>query len=775
MSKKARSQPIITNPEDANNYSPLKLSAYSPASVTPKVTNNNYYYWPSLGTILIHRLRLIALVTVGVTTAVGVWTLRQPQQYRGQFQLLVELGQEQPSLEKVVLEGQIPADGEGNQSTAIDYDSQIKVLRSPKILKPIIGELAQEGYPQLDYKNLVGLSGTREQALKITRLENTKVLEVSYQDRDPQKIIFILKKISDAYLNYGLKSRQTELNQGIEFVKNQLPQLNRQIEQHQQQLQKFRQQHNLINPEQQANYFSQQLVNLETQALETQAKLQETQALVTRLQEQLGVNSQQALAASYLSESPRYQNILNQLQEVEIQLAKESVVFLEDSPVIATLKEKKANLIPLLQAEAHKALGNNLSEQVNNSPDLASPSSVRSNLNQQFIQTTNQLELLKMRSQVLATQIETVKEQIKQMPTLTRKYNELQRQIELANNSLNRFLDAQEKLQIDAAQKASPWSIIAEPTVSEKPISPKPIPNLSLGMLAGLILGIFTAFLTEKLTPKFHSPRQLKQLTQLPLLGLIPWQKNLKKEQLSLGLEVFNFGLDSPPNFLSVNGRKRQRYNYANFWESFHSLTTNLYLLTSEITLKSIVISSFDCGEGKSTVSLYLAQAAATLGKKVLLIEADLRKPSYANQLNITYSPGLSNVIRNNLGLDLAIQKISEWENLSILTGGDIAADAVKLLASERMQQIIEQLYQDNRYDLIIYDTPPLGGFADAKILAAMTQGIILVTKMEKTNCNTLQNSLDDLGFSRIPVLGLVANGVSYRYDNFSDYRHYYH
>lgn len=715
-----------------------------------------------------HRMRLIGAITLGVTALIAWWTFQQEPKYLGKFQLLIESTTDNTQLNKLMLQGT------GLDET--DYETQIEVLRSPRVLDPILEQLVLK-YPDLDYKTLT----EKPAKLKIKQVDKTKILEVSYEDTDTKQIKFVLDKLAQAYLQYGLEEYKSEIQQGISFVAEQLPGLRNRVNNLQEQLQKFRQKHNLLNPEQQAERLSEQLSDLESQYLDTQVKLKETTTLYAILQQQLGVDPSGAIAASYLSESSRYQKLLDQLQDIEIDLAKESVRFSPNNPVIKTLQEKRDNLLPLLQEEAYKVLGNKLSGSIGNSPDLASPSSLRLDLNQQFVQTTNNIQVLQIRRLGLEQGIQALKSQIKEMPLIARQYTDLKRELDVATGSLNRFLEAEEKLQIDGAQKASPWQMIAKPEEPEKddPISPKPLRNMSLGVFLGLILGLGAAFLAERLDPVFHSAEELKDATKLPLLGFIPLQKDLKSieqvlektlSQITIGNTNLTVDTSDSPVYQKSHG-----YKSLPFIEAFRSLSTNIRLLGSDSSMNSLVISSSQPSEGKSTVSVHLAQAAAAMGQRVLLIDADLRRPQVHLRLGLPNNQGFSNVLATGLELKTAIQAVPHWENLSVLTAGDIPPDPTRLLASARMQQVREQLQQEGLFDLIIYDTPPLLGFADGKILAAYTMGIILVIKMGKTDRSALKNSIDELGMSQVPVLGIVANGISSRnHSSYYAYNRYY-
>ncbi len=716
--------------------------------------------------ILRHRLWLILLITGGVGFLVLLWTLQQRQIFEGKFQLLVGDPIVQQNSTQQSLSDELGL-------KEVDYDTQIEVLRSSSILEPIIKEIATQ-YPDLDYENL---AGKEQPFLRINQLEDTKILEVSYFDSDRTKIEYVLNSLSKAYLRYSLDERKIQINQGIKFVDDQLPQLRQRVNARQAQLQRFRQQYNLLDPEQKAKELSDLEFSLKAKYIDLQVNTREIISLYSLLQRQLGLSPDNALASSYLSESPRYQNLLNQLQEVEIELAKQSAQYSDESPIIQSLKAKRDNLKPLLRQEAESVLGDRFNKQ-DSGAALSSPSSLRLNLNQQYIQTANQLQVQKVKLAAVEKELNTINKEVRQMPAIARQYMDLQREMNVATDSLNRFLAAQEKLQIDSAQQTIPWQLISPPSVDDTAIFPKPVRNISLGIIAGLLLGVGAAFLLERLDPVFHSVEELKEETQVPILGMIPWQKDLQLVEKVIGINLSPMVSSNPSTNIKSATQKasspRSGHRSSGFLEAFRSLNTNIWLLGSDHPIRSLVISSATSGDGKTTTSLNLAQAAAAMGQKVLLIDADLRRPSVHRFFGLANSQGLSNIIATGLAAEEVIQKVPQWDNLSILTAGVLPPDPIRLLTSRRMQELMDSWENSSAYDLIIYDTPPLFSFADARILAAGTTGLILVTKLGKTDRSAFKHVIDDIKMAQAPLLGIVANGISRNDYGASDYYSYY-
>ena len=715
------------------------------------------------------RFWLITSVAIAVTATTWVWTWSQTPIYRGEFRVLVEPVTENKTSQELLQETA------SQLQPTFDYATQIEVLRSPGLLAPAVLKL-QKLYPDLDYSTLL-------ENLTITQLNNTKILGISYRDSDPKKVKTVLEHLSALYMNYGVQQRQVSLQQGAQFVDEQLPQLRERVSTLQKELEEFRQKYSLIDPESRGGELSELISNVEKQQQEALTQFAEAQSLYATLYNQVGYQPTDAIAASALSESPRYQQLLNQIQEVEAKIAVELARFQPASPNIQILEDKKQQLQALVEAESQKVLGNN-ARPAGADGNLTA---VSLDLSKQLINTANQVRVLQMRNQALAAVEQQLKREFALVPALARHYTDLQRELKVATDSLNRFLSTKETLQIEAAQKAVPWQMISAPTEPQQPISPNSSRNLALGVVAGLLLGVGSALLTEKLDNVFHSPTDLKDLTRLPILGIIPFRKDMaalmpasrSNQALPLaGAVGGQFTLEQGEAIRLTHPNSDIRpahYTTSPFMESFRSLYTNIRFLGSDTPIRSLAIGSAVPAEGKSTVSLQLAKAAAALGQRVLLIDADLRRPQVHHYLGLPNMRGLSHLLANSqdLSVEDVLQRSPEDENLYVITAGQIPPDPTKLLSSNRMQSLMEQFKAD--FDLVIYDTPPVLGLADSSILAAHTDGLVMVVGLSKTDRTTLMMALDSLRVTSTTVLGIVANGIKGYTNHSYDYYHRYY
>lgn len=716
--------------------------------------------------ILQRRWLVIGGVTLAVAGAIWSWTFTRTPIYQGQFRVLIESVDAKNPSKELLLENAPTVD-------TVDYDTQIEVLKSPVLLDPIAQSL-QAKYPEITVNNLLT-------QLTINRLRDTKVLSVSYRDPSAQKIQDVLKEVSLQYLDYSFAQRQASLQQGIQFVDDKLPELRDRVTTLQVRLERFRQQYSILDPEIRGNEISGLLASVESQRQSLQAELSQAQSLYATLQTQLQTTPDIALSDAALSESTRYQALLNQLQDLEAEIALQSAKYQQDSPQIEALEERRENLRPLLDAEASRILGGNATS--DSASAYLSPTELQLNL--ELIRAANTVQELQARNQTLAEIEGSIKEEFDLVPGLARQYTDLQRELAIATESLNRFLTTRETLQIDAAQKSIPWQLIAAPNLPSTPISPNIPRNLTLGVIAGLLMGSAAALLTEKLDQVFHSVDDLKQSVPLPLLGVIPYLTDVKEHttQLQIAAAQQHNGASNgvlleaygAPSAEGGAGNILNSTKASMFLEAFRSLYTNVRFLGSDHPIQSLVISSAVPGEGKTTNAIYLARAAAIMGQRILLVDADLRAPKHHNYMNLTNIRGLSNAISGPTDVMSLIQQSPLASNLSVLTAGPKPPDPVKLLSSQRMQALMEELKE--HYDLIIYDMPPLVGFADSALLAAHTDGMVLVVGLGRTERSVVARALDNLKISRVTLLGMVANGIkSYTtpgYGNYSYYRYY--
>jgi capsular exopolysaccharide synthesis family protein len=691
------------------------------------------------------KIPIILGVTTVVTSAAVLRAMTSTPVYQAGFDILTK-----PVTVETEVISSVPQtlsnreqEQQATQESGLDATT-LQLLTSPKILSPIAKQL-QVDYPDVTYDSLAA-------GLQVTPVPGTQILNVSFQDPDPNKVRAILNLTSKAYISYSLEERLADVKQGIDFVDTQLPKLQTRVEELQDELQGFRQQYNLIDPESASKLLVDQSSTVAQQLIEAQIKLNEARALYADLSSQLAQSTDESMAASSaLQDSKRYQGLLDQQLEVESQIAKKSSRFRDEAPVIQGLQGQDENLQPLIRREERR-----VQEQV-----------------------ASQIRELEYRNQILRQAEQRLKQQIRQLSFISRRYADIQLELKIATENLNQFLTKREALRIDAGQRKAPWQILNPPS-DPVPSSASTKRSAMLGVILGLLLGTGVALLLDKLSNVLHSPEDAKDASKLPILGVIPYNPELLKHErmdttvsklTSVGdmLEL----VQQLSQKLGLNNDPKSQYSSSPFLEAFRSLYANIRLLNSDTQIRSLVVSSCTPSEGKSTVAIYLAQTAASLGQRVLLVDTDLRLPQLHNRLGLLNSYGLSNVISLDLDFEQVIQQSPIENNLFVLTAGQVPPDPGKLLSSQKMQKLMEQLKV--AYDLVIYDTPPLLGLADTKLFAPQTDGIVMVIGLGKVKSSVLSQVLDGLQQFHISVLGVVANGSKeYKVSTYNTYHRYH-
>ncbi|MBD2441117.1 polysaccharide biosynthesis tyrosine autokinase [Nostoc sp. FACHB-110] len=671
-------------------------------SVTFNHKDDNELHIKQILSVLRRRFFLISGVTALVATTSLPKAEQKPTIYIGSFEILTK---PLTQATHVIDSNQNTADAKISSTKEISsVETIIQVLRSPQVIEPIVDKLKQK-YPALDYHQLADSL--------VINSEVPNIVNVQYTSSDQKLADDVAKLLADAYLQYSLKETQLNVNQVLAFVNQQTKSTQAQVKYWQEQLRKLQTENNLIEPGQKYQELTSQVASLQQQQTENRLQLEELTAKYQDLQKEISQKQGERASNSLLSENQRYQKILEQIQALDVEIAQKSAVFWETHPEIITLKEKKAYLLPLLAGEEIRV--------------------------QRELQS--QIRSLAGRDRFLENQIKTLNHDIKYIVTLSRNYDNIQQQLQTANSRLAQITAKQQALEIEKAQKQQPWQLLQQkltPVNQPAVISDNAKRNFALEGALGLILGVGAALVVDKLSNIFYSAQELKNHTKLPLLGTVAWRKELNRaSQIHLS-------------------RRLLQTNRASLFDIFHSLYSNMMLLGADSPISSVVISSASQGEGKSTVAVHLAQVAAAMGKRVLLVDTNLRCPSLHQRVGVLNIQGLTDVITQSVDWQNIIERSPIKDNLYILTAGQIPPDSARLLASQKMQHLMSELQAN--FDLVIYDTPSLLESADAHLLAANSNGIVLVAGLGHLKRTALQQVLSEIQVSGISLLGIVAN-----------------
>lgn len=289
-------------------------------------------------------------------------------------------------------------------------------------------------------------------------------------------------------------------------------------------------------------------------------------------------------------------------------------------------------------------------------------------------------------------------------------------------------------------------TLVSRARVPQRPVAPNPVRNLGLSLLIGLMAGGALAAARHALDTTVKSVDHLTQATGSPSLGTVPLDQNAPKTPLVINA--------SP---------------YTPRAEAFRKIRTSLQFVDLDRTNKVVLITSALSGEGKSTTACNLAITVAESGKKVLLVEADLRRPRAARYLGLPGGVGLTSVLLGNVNVAVATQP---WGDLlSVLASGPLPPNPSELLGSAQMRQLLAHLRQ--QYDLVVIDGPPVLPVADAAAMANACDGAILIVRHSKTRREQVNDMTTALRTVDTRVLGTVLNMVPAKHHGQYYYQEY--
>ncbi len=374
--------------------------------------------------------------------------------------------------------------------------------------------------------------------------------------------------------------------------------------------------------------------------------------------------------------------------------------------------------------------------------------------------STTSLGLIESHLKDLAAQQAELRQQQSQFPELEGKLQSLQAQQTTDRDSYQFLVSQLYQAQITLAA-ASPYIDILDPAVGASPIRSRGRVNVFLGALLGLILGIGAAFFLEYLDRTVRTSSDVESLLGIPVLGVIPRLRRIEEEgEQAPGVP------HGAPLVVALDPLDPAA-------EAYRNLRMNLmFMSTEDEPIRTLLFSSPGPAEGKSTTAVNFAVMLAQQGQRVLLLDADLRRPSLHRALDVLREPGLTNLLIGDAEAREAVRP-NVLPNLDFLPSGPFPPNPSELLNSKTMVRILEEF--EGRYDQIIIDSPPLLAVTDAAILAVHTDGAVLVLRSGETEQRAAERSVDQLRRLGVRVFGAVLNEVSAASPDESYYLQYYY
>ncbi|MEP0919370.1 polysaccharide biosynthesis tyrosine autokinase [Leptolyngbya sp. DQ-M1] len=681
------------------------------------------------------------LVTVGVFAAtvglVGLATTMQRPSYEANGRVLVQtnrttsltgVGEKIGTLE--------PLRREGNP-----LDTQAVVVMSYPNLQRVIDTL--------QLKNGKGRSMTPEELarrLKVEPVPTTDILNVKYNDDDPEMAANVVNLIMKAYIDSNLKTNQEEATKAGGFIENQLPAAQEELNKASEALRNFRTRNGIVDLERESAANIASAATLQDQLSQARAQLADVARQEQAVVNQLGLSLDQAINLASLSQSAGVQEVLSQLQQVETRLVTEQSRFKGTTPQIQTLQQQRDDLNALLQSRVVEAVGANVSV----APGGLQVGDIKRNLAQSLAQLQSQRLGLDSRISMISGLLTNYRSRALETPALIKQEGDLVRQQEIALTAYQNLNARKQEIEVAKNQQVGNARILQNALVPTQPAGQMRLLLLASGAIVGLLLGIAAAFLIDAIDRSLKTVKDAEAQYGYTLLGLVP-----RFETSDTPTIISPSGDDISPRVIAMTSPRSMIH------EAYQMLQANLKFMSLDRKVKTIVVSSAVPREGKSEVTANLAATMAQSGRKVLLVDADMRNPTQHHLWGLVNSVGLSNVVVDQSELRQAVKPITS--NLSVLTAGVMPPNPLAILDSEAMTTFLETVAKD--YDYVLFDTPPLAGTADAAVLGKMADGVLIAVRPGVADSASVAAAKSLLDRSEPNILGLVANGVNVRYE----------
>lgn len=619
----------------------------------------------------------------------------------------------------------------GNPGGANPLADQAELIKSEDVLEKALAtmkaEAGESAIPQrLTLKQL-------KRDLKVKIIPATNILEINYKSSNRPFAMKLVNAISNAIVDENIKTINLQATKVREFLENkEVPSAQQRLKLAEAQENKYRQTSGIVSFEDQSRSLVASLAALEDQERMLLAQLSEARARDASLRQ---ITNTPNLSGAYASvrggQDEQVKVLRSKLTEIDTKIVAMRQRFTAAHPDLASLMQERDTLAAMYQEELSRVSSGN-GEVARNK---ISNDTLSQTLNSQLVTNTVDGVAIANKLQTLQAERTSLQARLAQFPIAQQPLTALTRARSEAAESLKILQRKLEEARIAEAQKVSNIRIIEVAKLPTAPASPKVPVVLLVATVFGTLMASGVILILEACDNRLHDAQEAEQWLKLPLLGILP------------RLPRTNLALDTGEQFLDDMG----------LVEPYRMLLKTLDFRSVD-NPKLIVVSSALSGEGKSVVVSRLAAVAAMLSRRTLIIDADLRRPMQHHLFNIPATPGITDAITQRLRLRDVVQP-TEIENLSLLTCGAAHARPSQLLESPAMKALLAEACDS--YDFVIVDTPPLGACADATALSQYGDGIMLVTRPSITIKEILQKAVADLIRDRIPVFGVVVNGMT--------------
>jgi len=622
--------------------------------------------------------------------------------------------------------------------------TQVRLIQSDAVLRPVAEQyklLADEG--QLgrlspDMVQKASQAPITLKRLKVTRPPNTYLLLISYRSPDPNLAAATANAIANSYLNHAYDIRIRSSASLSAFMESQLDELKAKMEKSGMALSEFEKNLDVINPEEKTNIISARLLQLNTEYTAAQADRVSKEATWN------ATKSGSLEAAQVSSQGAQLAQLSEALNQARQRFALVKSTYGPTHPEY----RKAASEVTEVEAQIE---------------------STRSNIDNRV--EVDYREALN-REQILQKAVADTKAEWDNINSQSYQYQRLKQEADADKNLYDELIRKIREGDINAGFQNNDIRIadLARPPMH--PVFPDKTLNLSLAFLFSVLLAIGAVLLKDSLDTTLRDPKEASRFLGTDVIGTMP------VDRLAAKLPRLASTMGSISTKIRQNGIGKGYYSSASaFDESVRTIRNTILLSDFEGRLRSIVLTSAAPSEGKTTMAAHLAIANADRGKKTLLVDGDLRRPSLHAKFGLNPQVGFSNVLTGELLWQDVVISVAGHPNLSLLPSGPGSHRAADLIGP-RLAPLLDEFAKE--FDLVILDSPPLLGFAECLQMATAADGVLIVSRAAETKRKAVAEVISVLSRLRTNIIGVVLNQVSqntsadgYSYYGYYRYGHY--
>jgi len=556
--------------------------------------------------------------------------------------------------------------------------------------------------------------------VEIVPIKGTRLVEIVYSSPDAQYAALAANTLAHEYVQQNLDLKLSNTTNTITWLGEELNKQRQKVQAAEQAMAEYREGQNAMSLDDGQNIVVARLNSLNDAVTKAKTSRLQKEAAYRQLGNLKG-DSAEADSFPLVAQNPTIQEIKQQLASLNTEKARLSQRYGANHPTMETITRQIESARTHLQAETAKVL-----------------ESVANDYRAAVAEERN-----------LAGSLE---EQKKQAVDLNRKsitYSILQREAESERQVYNALLQQEKELRVVSNSRANNVQLMDEAEVPGGPYTPNHSRDWLMAIVLGLALGVALAYSVEYLDDTVKLPDDVTRRLKLPLLGLVP-----------------AVGGDKLPVLTSTVPH--------DFGEAFRSLRTSLVFTNGSPGNRTIAVTSTQPLEGKTTTACNLAIALALGGARVMLMDADMRRPGLHRTMGMANGVGLSHILTGQARIREAVQRTSE-PNLFVMTAGHVPPNPSELLSSERMRQLIANL-ENGPFEWIIIDTPPVLAVTDAVIIAPSMSGLVFVIGAEMTRRAHVERAIQTIQSGKTNIVGAVLNRVDLNRNKYYYSRYYgYH